>query len=286
MGQVLDLDAKIYKIISHVFRRPYLSVLPDTPFPQLATYLATGHQVLVDGLIVAEDRKLIGMIGGKEILEFLVSSANSNNNDFMRITASDIMISDASAVNIDSSLDDLLSLFEKTKFGFAPITIKDSLIGSIGIRDLLPLILEANLSTPIKEIESPVCRLGGDETLKNSIESMLKNRIRNLVFPGSDYPHNRNADFIINDRKVLEFIFSYEGKKIISGEDWPTPLDRIKVNSLDMIPASYVSQSETVSKAAKLLSSIYTPALLSENNIITPWDIVMKTIRRDFSSRS
>jgi CBS domain-containing protein len=286
MGQVLDLDAKIYKIISHVFRRPYLSVLPDTPFPQLATYLATGHQVLVDGLIVAEDRKLIGMIGGKEILEFLVSSANSNNNDFMRITASDIMISDASAVNIDSSLDDLLRLFEERKFGFAPITSKGSLIGSIGIRDLLPLILEANLSTPIKEIESPVCRLGGDETLKNSIELMLKNRIRNLVFPGSDYPHNRNADFIINDRKILEFIFSYEGKKIISGEDWPKPLDRIKINSLDMIPASYVSQSETVSKAAKLLSSIYTPALLSENNIITPWDIVMKTIRRDFSSRS
>jgi hypothetical protein len=107
-----------------------------------------------------------------------------------------------------------------------------------------------------------------------------------LVFPGSDYPHNRNADFIINDRKILEFIFSYEGKKIISGEDWPKPLDRIKINSLDMIPASYVSQSETVSKAAKLLSSIYTPALLSENNIITPWDIVMKTLRRDFSSRS
>lgn len=95
------------------------------------------------------------------------------------------------------------------------------MIGSIGIRDLLPLILEANLSTPITEIESPICRLGGDETLKNSIELMLKNRIRNLVFPGSDYPHNSNVDSIINDRKILEFIFSYEGKRIMIGEDCP-----------------------------------------------------------------
>jgi len=278
-----NLDAKIYDIISHVFRRPYLSVLPDTPFPQLATYLATGHQVLVDGLIVAEDRKLIGMIGGKEILEFLVSSANSNN-DFIRITASDIMISDASAVNIDSSLDDLLRLFEERKFGFAPITSKGSLIGSIGIRDLLPLIREANLTTPIAGIMSPICRLGRNETLKKSIEMMLKNRIRNLVYGREEYSQKSTDDFIINDRKILEFIFSYEGKKIIRGEDWSAALDRVNISFLDMVPASYISQSVTVSKAAKLLTNVHTPALLSENSIITPWDVVMKTIRKELSS--
>lgn len=277
------LDAKIYNIISHVFRRPYLSVLPDTPFPQLVTYLATGHQVLVDGLIVAEDRKLVGMIGGKEILEFLVNTTNNNNN-FTRITASDIMISDASSVDIDSSLDDLLRLFEERKFGFAPITSKGSLIGSIGIRDLLPLILEANLPTPITEIVSPACRVGRNETLKKSIEMMLKNRIRNLVYGREEYSRNSNDDFIINDRKILEFIFSYEGKKIITGEDWPAALDRVNISFLEMVPASYISQSETVSEAAKLLNNIHTPALLSENSIITPWDVVMKTIRKEFSS--
>lgn len=113
MGKVPDLRAKIYKIIFQVFRRPYLSVLPDTPFQQLGTYLAIGHQVYVDGLIVAEDKKIIGRIGGKEILEFLV---NTRNNDFTAIKASDIMTEDTSSVDIDSSLDDLLSLFEKTKF--------------------------------------------------------------------------------------------------------------------------------------------------------------------------
>lgn len=91
-------------------------------------------------------------------------------------------------------------------------------------------------------------------------------------------------DFIINDRKILEFIFSYEGKKKISGVDWPAALDRVNISFLDMVPAFYISQSETVSKAAKLLTNIHVPALLSENSIITPWDVVMKTISKEFSS--
>ncbi|HEX6673307.1 MAG TPA: hypothetical protein VF084_13830 [Nitrososphaeraceae archaeon] len=52
----------------------------------------------------------------------------------------------------------------------------------------------------------------------------------------------------------------------------------IRVDSLDMISASHVSQTETVSRAANMLRDINTPALLSENQIITPWDVVMKTI--------
>jgi hypothetical protein len=52
----------------------------------------------------------------------------------------------------------------------------------------------------------------------------------------------------------------------------------IRVDSLDMISASQVSQTETVSRAANMLRDINTPVLLSENQIITPWDVVTKII--------
>lgn len=107
---------------------------------------------------------------------------------------------------------------------------------------------------------------------------MLKKNIRNLVFSDGHDHYTGNENYIINDRKILEFIFSYEGRKIMARGVGSTALSSVDVNSLDMIPVCYVSETETVIKAANLLRNINTPALLSKNDIITPWDVVMKTI--------
>ena len=41
----------INRVLGHVFRRPYLAVSPETSFLQLGTFLVTGYQINVDGLI-------------------------------------------------------------------------------------------------------------------------------------------------------------------------------------------------------------------------------------------
>jgi hypothetical protein len=107
---------------------------------------------------------------------------------------------------------------------------------------------------------------------------MLKKRIRNLVLSANTNDFNGKANYIINDRKILEFIFSYEGKKLMAGGIGSKAFSDIRVDSLDMISASQVSQTETVSRAANMLRDINTPVLLSENQIITPWDVVTKII--------
>ena len=38
----------------------------------------------------------------------------------------------------------------------------------------------------------------------------------------------------------------------------------------------------TIAKAAKLLMDIKKPCVLFENSIVTPWDVVMKTIGKNF----
>ena len=38
----------------------------------------------------------------------------------------------------------------------------------------------------------------------------------------------------------------------------------------------------TITKAAKLLMDIRKPCVLFENSIVTPWDVVMKTIGKNF----
>lgn len=265
----------ISSVLSHVFRRPYVSVSPDTPLLELGTYLATGHQIYVDGLIIARDKKLAGRIGGQHILDCILRTAY---DDWSTVKASELMEESTSSLELDSSLSDLLELFAETKFALAPITDKGELVGSIGIRDLLSVIFESKLPTQVTTIGSTQVLLKRDETLRTAIETMLKKRIRNLVLCANVNDSKDKGDYIINDRKILEFIFSYEGKKVMTTGIGSDAFSNIRVDSLDVISALHVPQTETVSRAANMLRDINTPALLSENQIITPWDVVMKTI--------
>jgi predicted transcriptional regulator len=252
-----------------------MSISPDTPLVELGTYLATGHQIYVDGLIVARDKKLAGRIGGQHILDCLLKT---NYDGWSRVKASELMEESETSIELDSSLNDLLELFAGTKFALAPITDKGELIGSIGIRDLLPLVFESKIPTQVTAIGSTQVILKSDETLRTAINTMLKKRIRNLVLSNVKDSSNKGG-YIINDRKILEFMFSYEGKKVMAGGVQSDAFSSIQVDSLDIISAPHVYQTETASRAANMLRDINIPALLSENKIITPWDVVMKTIR-------
>jgi CBS domain-containing protein len=265
----------ISSVLSHVFRRPYVSVSPETPLLELGTYLATGHQIYVDGLIVAQEKKLAGRIGGQHILDCLLKTAY---DDWSMVKASELMEESDSSLELDSSLNDLLELFAGTKFALAPISEKGELIGSIGIRDLLPLVFESKLPAQVTAVGSTQVLLEGDETLRTAIDTMLKKRIRNLVLSGNIKGSTTKTDYIINDRKILEFIFSYEGKKVMTGVIESDAFSNIRVDSLDLISVSHISHTETVSRAANMLRDINTPAILSEDQIITPWDVVMKTL--------
>jgi len=269
----------INQILGHVFRRPYLSIPPEIPFLELGTFLATGYQINVDGLIVAIDKKLVGRISGKHILDHLLKM---NYDDWSSVRASDLMDSNTSSVEMESSLNSLLKLFAETNFALAPITNKSSLIGSMVIRDILPLISRLNLDTPVKMVGSPIIRISMNESIKNSIDLMLKKKIRNLVVSKTGDHSNNNDNYIVNDRMILEFIFSYEGRKILYQGLGATALDSVSLNSLNMTAASSVSENQIISKTATMLRDINTPALLLKNHIVTPWDIVMKTIGKEY----
>ena len=95
---------------------------------------------------------------------------------------------------------------------------------------------------------------------------------------------------IINDRKILEFLFSHNGREILR-KNGTTGLGDINIiNHLDIISIAQVKSNTTVSKAAELLMDIRNPCLISggnkgeketDNYIVTPWDVVMKTLKSD-----
>jgi hypothetical protein len=55
------IDIALRDAVPQVFKRPYLSVPPDSILMQIAPFMAIGLQIYVDGLVV-------GIISNKQIL--------------------------------------------------------------------------------------------------------------------------------------------------------------------------------------------------------------------------
>ena len=314
------LDIQIKNAAPHIFRRPFLFVESNTRMLQIATFLAIGPQIYVDGLVVVSDNvkgqraRPIGRISSKHIISNIL---DSDYPDWLETKASQIMDSTVEALEMDSMLSRALEIFDKTRFAFAPIVANrdnerkgeiDSspmvVIAALAIRDILPLIAKANLSIPIKKISSRLVSLDGNTSIRNALSYMIHTGIRNIGINEEISIHDDvsgdsvgvNEDVgkskllrIINDRKILEFLFSHNGRESLR-KNGTTGLGDISIiNHLDIISIAQVKSNTTVSKAAELLMDIRNPCLILKSNekqeehnyIVTPWDVVMKTLKSD-----
>jgi CBS domain-containing protein len=166
---------------------------------------------------------------------------------------------------------------------------------SLTIRDILPLIAKADLNISIRELSSQLISLDGNTSIRIALYYMMNNGIRNIGIRQEASAHDdvtsknirikSNLPGIINDRKILEFLLSHDGRTVLRKNGIAGLADLNIVDNLDIISATTVKSNTTVSRAAELLMDIHNPCLILEDNekgehnyIITPWDIVMKTL--------
>ena len=236
------LDIQIKDAAPHILRRPFLFVEPNTRLLQIATFLAIGPQIYVDGVIVIDDDKVqrgrpVGRISSKHIISNILDSGYP---DWFRTSASQIMDGFVMPLEMDSPLKRALEVFEKTRFGFIPILARkddrmedeegDSLVvtASLAIRDILPLIAKANLATPIKELSSQLISVDSKTSIRDALDYMLNKGIRNIGIKeelsahddsggvsGTESSRKSRLSHVINDRKILEFLLSHNGREVL-----------------------------------------------------------------------
>ena len=310
----LDLtDIPIIDAAAHIFRRPCLFVAPTAQMLQIATFLAIGPQIYADGLVVTDDKKKpIGRIDSKHIISNIIDIGYP---ECLELTALQIMDDFTGSLDKNSSLSKVLEVFNKTKFAFVPITANNSgdkigstpdstateeeeeeLVASISVRDILPIIAKMNIDRPIRDLSSQLISVDKKSSIRNAIDLMIKQGIRNIGIRGSNEDGSKTSNHnndnrktkpfrIINDRKILEFLLSHNGRNIMhaNGIDGLAEIDII--NHLDILSIKRIKCDTTTSKTAELLMDIRNPCLILEGkeyggdySIVTPWDIVMKTV--------
>jgi CBS domain-containing protein len=308
-------DIKIKDAAPHIFTRPFLFVEPNTRMLQIGTYLAIGPQIYVDGLVVISENDKgqrggpLGRIGCKHIMSNLL---DFDYPAWLDTKASQIMDSTVVALEMDSTLSSVLEIFEKTRFAFVPIVAKRDIerdggsgpsvvTAALAIRDVLPLIVKANITMPIRRISSPLVSVDGNTSVMDALRYMIRTGIRNIGIKedviidvcanicGIKDGAESHLVRIVNDRKILEFLFSHNGREILRKNGVAGLRDINIINHLDIISMARVKSETTISKAAELLLDIRNPCLISEgykgedtnHYIVTPWDVVMKTLKSE-----
>lgn len=264
--RIPELQTPIRDVVPHIFKRPVLSVQPSDSLLQVGTFLAIGPQIYVDGLVVIDDTKLVGSIGGAHIIRHILD----HEHDWFRSTASNIMSMNPPVADASDSLDTALGIFSKTRFGFVPVVSEGKVVTSLSLRDVLRAIGH-KLSMQVLPLASQLVSADHTVGMKEALELMLERGIRNLALTAAQEPIK-----LANDRKILEFLLSHDGRTASTG---PDGLVSIRVNQLDLLAPKYLEGDPAARAAAEHLSDIGTPCLLfKDNRILTPWDIIIKGI--------
>ena len=220
----------------------------------LVQYLET----FTDSVVVRDDVKPIGVIGGREIIQGVFK--NPTTDFFEMKQVDEITDSRLNIVSSDIALKELVSRWKSAGRAFALIDIGNDDYSVISVKKLLEIGINNNVDFHISEIpKKKIVTFDKDATFGDIIKLMLENRTRKILLEGTTQ--------FINDRIIIETI---EKLNYLLGTD----------NFLD-IPASIVSLEETkvvtddlnLSDISKIMYGMSHPLIIHKDNVISPWDV-------------
>lgn len=220
-------------------------------------------------------------------------------------------------IESDTTVSKVLDIFKKTGFAFLPIVKKTKnnnlnsykMLSYLSVRDFLPLFLKKKkeyrnfdgdddsclkeiIDIPVKEVSSKLISVYKNSLLGDVINTMLSKKIRNIGIL------NKNSKLIgiLNDRKILELMArskdkftprdnntldKYSKLNVQGREFKDCTLEDLEILNNFKIPLTIeIKKDSSISIAANQLNNLKHSYLILEGNdrIVTPWDIVMKTL--------
>lgn len=168
--------------------------------------VATGMLVqylesFTDSVLVRDDTKPIGVIGGREIIQGVYKNPTS---DFFEMKQVDeIADKRLNVVTPDTTLKELILLWKEVGRAFAVVDMGNDDYSVISVKKLLEIGINNSFDFHISEIpKKKIITFDRDATFENIIKLMLENRTRKILLEGTDQ--------FINDRIIIEAIEKFD----------------------------------------------------------------------------
>jgi len=253
-------EKTIVEAVPHILEKSAVCVPPSTLLEKICHFLfATSHYQ--DGVVVVEDGTVIGRLGGQHILW----QVRENIRNLKSKPVSEIMEKIPIEFSENRVLLEVLELFKKNRFCFAPIKTKEGKIVSLSAMDLLSLVANMKINIPVRTIYSKMIFVSEGIQIKDALDIMFNNKIRRLGIESDTEPLR-----IINDRDILEYLCFIQ----VLEED-------VLIKKIDHIRSQQITNihpNTSISSAAELLMANPPACSVDKHYIITPYDIVNKTI--------
>lgn len=244
---------------------PAITAPPTEKMWIMTSMLCRYLESFIDNMLIIQDDKPIGILGGKETLFGLLK--NPTFEFFDQVTAGEVMGGFSNVVTSKTTLSDLISMMQHQRTGFAVIP-NDSRwysrwYSAISVRTLLEI--SALSKTDMKASEIPkknIITFTKEDTMDYILTSMFHTQTRRLVL--EDYSS------FISDRLILEKIaFKLNYLNGVSN------FLEIKAGTFPLKRLEKISEDLPIPELAKKMLSMDTPYVMTQDQIISPWDIAI-----------
>ena len=222
----------------------------------LVQYLET----FTDSVVVRDDTKPIGVVGGREIIQGVYKNPSS---DFFEMKfVEDIADNRLNVVTPDNTLKELVSLWKAVGRAFAIINVGNDDYSVISAKKILKIGIESDSDYHISQIpKKKIVTFDPDATFGDIMKMMLENKTRKIMAKGTNQ--------FINDRIIIETI---EKLDFLLGKN---NFLEIPVDIVSLEDAKLVTEDLSLSEVSKIMYEMSQPLIVHEDRVISPWDICL-----------
>lgn len=255
-----------------ISKRTVGELLPDTLTLSFCIHINKGEKVWVvsgmlvqylesitDSVIVIENDKPIGTIGGKEILENLLK--NPSRNLFYDFNVEDIMEHNPVVVTKNTKYEELMNLWKERSRAFAIIHNEWGFYSAISAQKVLEIGMRCKTNLSISDLSKkrPILFKKGD-TFGDVINSMFKNKTRKILL--------EHSNKYLSDRLIIEAIS--EKMKFLKD------IDDFLNESIDIVTlekARIIPNNLKIHEVSAMMYDMFHPYVIYKDHIVTSWDI-------------
>lgn len=232
----------------------------------------------VSSAIVMKDGKLRGAIYGYQVVKFLLEGGTEGlyQRLYSQLPQDREMIPPADIPSVTGldQCETALAKIASHRFGDVLLTTTDyEPIGVVSLPLTVKLLSrKGRCKMKLKDVASPLKLVAGNESVSETINFMMSNRVRRVVFK------RESGYYCCTEREFLRTMFSMQGLQMI--KDDPESLLSQKVETIAMSRASQIPTldgSRRVEEAWEICANVpLVTAIVNDDMIATPWDLVVK----------
>ena len=223
---------------------------------------------MTDSVSVRDGDKIVGTIGGKEILENLLKTPTQSL--FYGTLVEDIMEKNPFVVSGQTKYKELISQWRQRGRAYAVLSNRWGHYSAISAKKILEIGMRYKTNLSIRDLpKKPIISFKSDDSFGTIINAMFENKTRKILL--------KNSNKYINDRMILEAISEKLG--------YLRNIDNFLEMSSDTIEleeARVIFDDLKIHEVSAMMYDMDHPYVIYKDISITPWDICNILMSKDY----